>query len=487
MKQIGYIFLGLCVALFSGCGDDDKPSLPVEELTLGSKTLFLSLGEEAVLHTEILPERADKTVRWSSADASVVQVGDDGVIRPVKVGSTYVTARAGGQQATCEVHVVNASRRTVLVYMAADNNLGDFNADVHFAQEDWEEMQAGVLQVAGGGSRLLVYKDFRKGLQKPVLVELVRGDDGTLREKVIKTYEKRNSVGVAEMQEVFGDVFANPEFQAPGYGLVYWSHGEGWIPFPTPSTRWIGADEGQGIHRMNISELVQVLEFVPNLRFDFILFDACFMQSVEVAYALRPFADYLIASPTETPGPGAPYDAIVPYMLVGQEAEEVAEAYYQVYHEMYNGGADISNSHWTGGVSMAVTRLAAMQELAAVTRRCLAEAGIGCPARLREAGLFDYDKRSPRSSSYVGYYDLWQLMRQVLPGAVFEDWKEAYGKWMAYWKTTPENYSGFAGMFSMEGSYGATHYIPKNISGAASAAYRQTDWYQDAGLWQLGW
>lgn len=485
MKQIGYVFLGLCMALFSGCGDEDRPMLPVEELALGSKSLFLPLGEEAVLQTTVLPEGADRTVQWSSADASVVQVSEDGWIHPVKVGSTYVTARAGGQQAVCEVHVVNSSRRTVLVYMAADNNLGDFNGTVHFAQDDWEEMKAGVLQVAGQGSRLLVYKDFRKGLQKPVLVELVRTDEGTIREEVIKTYEARNSVGVAEMQEVFGDVFANPAYQSSSYGLVYWSHGDGWIPFPTPSTRWIGEDAGQGTHRMNIAELVQVLEFVPNLRFDFILFDACFMQSVEVAYALRPFADYLIASPTETPGPGAPYDAIVPYMLVGQEATEVAEAYYQVYHEMYDEGVGISNSHWTGGVSMAVTRLAAMQELAAVTQRCLAGVEVTHPADLRAAGLFDYDQRF--GNSHVGYYDMWQLMQQVLPDDAFEDWKEAYGKWMAYWKTTPGNYSGFTGMFSMEGSYGATHYIPKNTSGAAAAAYRQTDWYQAAGLSHLGW
>lgn len=485
MKQIGYFIWGFCALFLAACGNEDEPQFPVEQLTLGSSKLFLPMGEEAVLQVTVSPEGADQTVQWSSADASVVQVDASGVIHPVKVGSTSVIARSGGQQATCEVHVVHAVQRTVLVYMAADNNLGDYNGTVHFAQNDWEEMKLGMQQVAGRGSRLLVYKDFRRGLQKPVLMELIRADDGSMREEVIKTYEERNSVGVAEMQEVFGDVFANPKFRASSYGLVYWSHGDGWIPFPAPNTRWVGEDTGQGTHRMNISELVQVLDYIPNLRFDFILFDACFMQSVEVAYALRPFADYLIASPTETPGPGAPYDAIVPYMLVGQEVVGTAEAYYQVYEHMYDEGVGISNSNWTGGVSMAVTRLTEMQTLATVTRRCLAEAEAASPEDLRLARLFDYDCRTGRS--HVGYYDFLQLMRKVLPDAPFKEWEAAYNQCMAYWKTTPKNYSGFVGMFSMEGSHGVTHYIPASASGATAAAYRQTDWYQASGLSQLGW
>ena len=46
--------------------------------------------------------------------------------------------------------------------------------------------------------------------------------------------------------------------------------------------------------------------------FDFIMFDACFMMSVEVAYEVRNYTDYYIGSPTENPGPGAPYDKVVP-------------------------------------------------------------------------------------------------------------------------------------------------------------------------------
>ena len=50
---------------------------------------------------------------------------------------------------------------------------------------------------------------------------------------------------------------------------------------------------------MNIEDLVTILSADAVPHFDFVLFDACFMQSIEVAYALRNFTDYYIGSPTE--------------------------------------------------------------------------------------------------------------------------------------------------------------------------------------------
>ena len=128
------------------------------------------------------------------------------------------------------------------------------------------------------------------------------------------------------MKEVMHRAFY--EYPADSYGLVYWSHADGWIPYPVPSasTRWIGQDTGEGQdNRMNISDFVDVLDDgMPH--FDFIMFDACFMMSVEVAYEVRNYTDYYIGSPTENPGPGAPYDKVVPYMfnqLLGQVRKDV--------------------------------------------------------------------------------------------------------------------------------------------------------------------
>lgn len=92
-------------------------------------------------------------------------------------------------------------------------------------------------------------------------------------QQVIATYESRNSVDVSNMKEVVNTAFS--EYPAQSYGLVLWSHGEGWLEYQNPKTRWWGQDTGGKDYRMNLSDLNDVLRNTPHL--NFLLFDACFM------------------------------------------------------------------------------------------------------------------------------------------------------------------------------------------------------------------
>lgn len=362
-------------------------------------------------------------------------------------------------------------RRTVLVYLAADNNLSSF------ALEDLAEMKEGMAQVSDGMLHLLVYIDTGSS---PRLVELKK-QNGQVVEDVVRTYGDRNSVGVDETREVFADVFSNPDFQAESYGLIYWSHADGWIPYGQASTRWVGQDKGDGDHRMNISELVTILQSVPHL--DFLMFDACFMASVEVAYELRSFTDYYVGSPTETPGPGAPYQVLVPMMVADQAAIRMSNSYFAFYEGIYTGKTPTVDGPWTGGVSICVMRTDALEQLAALTAQLLPEEVVDIAALKEE--VFDYDHKG-WDRDYVGYFDLKQLMEQVLDDASYATWTQAFDAAIAYWSNTPKNYSQFVGMFSMEGANGITHYIPGS-STQRDAAYHSMKWYQDAGLEKLGW
>lgn len=364
--------------------------------------------------------------------------------------------------------------RTVLAYLASDNSLSSF------ALADLEEMRLGMEKVSANNVHLLVYIDSNSS---PRLIEL-KNEGGELVENTVKTYENRNSVGVAETLEVFDDVFKNDEYRAESYGLIYWSHGDGWIPNPLPATRWVGQDTGSGTHYMNIEDLVTILSADAVPHFDFVLFDACFMQSIEVAYALRNFTDYYIGSPTEIPGPGACYDVLVPAMFSdGEVALKVATAYYEPYKEIYDDGRGISNTNWTGGVSVCILKSAELETLASITRQLLPENANSDELR---SLVFDYDQRS---GSHVGYYDFVQLMQQLTDASGFAAWKQVYDMAVpySYWKTTPKNYSAFGGMFSMEGSSGVSHYIPSSSHQSAAVAYRSTEWYKSAGFSKLGW
>lgn len=378
----------------------------------------------------------------------------------------------------CEDKEPDASigNRTVLVYIAADNSLASF------ASQDLAEMKVGMTKVYTN-VHLLVYIDDGKS---PRLLEL-KNEGGTVVEKEVKTYPSRNSVGVDETQEVFADVFSNSQYQADSYGLVYWSHGDGWLPYPLGAgTRWVGQDKGNGDNRMNISEFVEILRTAP--RFDFILFDACFMLSVEVAYELRDYTDYCVGSPTEIPGPGASYDVVVPAMFSAENvAVNIAKAYYEPYAAKYDDGNGISNNNWTGGASVCALRTDRLDDLARATKQILP--GTVDNASLRKS-VFDYDKRRGSDGyqdGHVGYYDLVGMMRMITDDNAYEAWKQIFNSAVAYWVTTSMNYSSYVGMFSMEGTNGVSCYIPSTSNTATDKAYRSTEWYTSAGFEKLGW
>lgn len=84
-------------------------------------------------------------------------------------------------------------------------------------------------------------------------------------------------------------------YPADKMGFVFWDHGGGTIC-------GFGVDDNfeGGLTLANIYSAFRQ----AGIHFDFVGFDACLMGTVETAYALSPFADYLIASEEEEPGNG---------------------------------------------------------------------------------------------------------------------------------------------------------------------------------------
>lgn len=185
--------------------------------------------------------------------------------------------------------------RTVIVYMAANNNLGSQRYD----RLDLDEMRSAAAQIPDN-SHLVVYHAARH--KDPALIEITKDGDVTL-----KTYDGGYSDGLtltpARMKEVFSDVESLAK--ADSYALVLWSHGTGWVetsdsrsastlaeaPAATPMPLSFGDDGGK---EMKITSLAKALE---GRHFDFIYFDCCLMGSIEVAYELKDAAPVIVASP----------------------------------------------------------------------------------------------------------------------------------------------------------------------------------------------
>lgn len=71
------------------------------------------------------------------------------------------------------------------------------------------------------------------------------------------------------------------------------------------------------------------------LHTEFILFDACYMSSVEVAYELKDVTHYLIASPTEVISYGFPYITMGKHLLGTPNYKGIADSFISFYSSYY--------------------------------------------------------------------------------------------------------------------------------------------------------
>lgn len=212
------------------------------------------------------------------------------------------------------------TRRTVVVYMVATNNL-DYNFGFN-----WMDITEMIKGSANGNmvddARWIVYHA-PYSEYSPRLIEVVRGDTVTLKE-----YAPGESVTLARMNEVLDDVARIAP--AKNYGLVLWSHGSGWVvngleeelpddPYKAKPLSY-GSDNGK---KMNIATLRAAIK---GRGIDYLYFDCCNMGTVEVAYELRDAVDYIVGGPAETPGTGMPYDKNMAYLCDGSRESLIKAA-----------------------------------------------------------------------------------------------------------------------------------------------------------------
>ena len=231
------------------------------------------------------------------------------------------------------------SKRAVFVYMIADNDL-DF-----YATANINEMETFIAQNPEAGS-VYVYIDRAKNRKTahPILYQITADTSAKINSKIIKVYPENNSANEKVFAEALSQVQTicaiNNEFLR---GLVLWSHGSAWLPESVSlasqratAVKSFGLDQTMANNENHNAEMdVRKLAIIlNNYHFDFILFDACFMASIEVFYELRNTTDYIIASPTEVLATGFPYKDILTDMLSATvNYQKIAQKYVAFFQQ----------------------------------------------------------------------------------------------------------------------------------------------------------
>lgn len=341
------------------------------------------------------------------------------------------------------------ANHVLIVYLAADN---DLSAD---ALKNLEQIKKAYRST---GARLIVFIDTLDDL--PRLLEVTENGSALIEE-----YREFNSVSAAKMNEVLQKIVNL--YPAEQYGLVLWSHGTSWLPADSQlrvagmgMQRAFGSDGGM---QLNIPVLAEALP----VKFDFILFDACLMGAVEVAYELRNKTDYIISPSTETIADGFPYELIIPELLIADfDLKKVAQTYFNFYNNQH--GAYRS-------ATISLVKTSDLELLATEMKKLFTNSN---------PDFLSFDRTSvQRLDVYEEQYhfDLLDFINKIFPDADVSAFEKQLEKCVLYKAHTPR----FIEMFNINIYCGLSCYIRHSRRRDLNEYYKTLQWYYESGINKL--
>lgn len=319
------------------------------------------------------------------------------------------------------------TRKVMLLYEAGFNSLGPPIAG------NIQSLKKGYLPGKGRNDDiLLVFSHITKSDYNyvtetaPSLVRLY-AKRGQPCADTLKVWPVGTPVANAEtLTEVFNLV--KEEFPAAGYGAVLSSHGTGWLPedyfshssryesvprgggsiiWSVPRRRTFGQEYCEGGTRSQEIEIRDLAKAIP-YKLDYILFDACLMGTVEVAWQLREVCDLLAVSPCEIPDKGFNYDTMAKHLLKPEtpDLKAVCQDYYDAYENDSVYGATIT-----------LVDCRSLDRLAEVCRDLFSRYRLSIRT-LNGSNVQVYDRMLGKKTFYA-FFDLKDMLREA--GASDED------------------------------------------------------------------
>ncbi len=248
--------------------------------------------------------------------------------------------------------------QTVFMFFPWSNNLlSDFRRTV-------EDMQTVVTQRSMKGERIMVFMATSE--REAVLFELKK-QNGRCLTDTLRRYSDRPFTSRQWLTSLFSEVMTLAP--ASRYGMVVGCHGLAWVPVQGQrnapkrlgsqekideednlykeekidkegddlmhfevqgpvTTRFIGGTYPET--QIETTDLADAMADA-GLHTEYILFDACYMSSVEVAYELKDVTHYLIASPTEVISYGFPYITMGKHLLGTPNYKGIVDSFISFY------------------------------------------------------------------------------------------------------------------------------------------------------------
>ena len=404
--------------------------------------------------------------------------------------------------------VSDETRNVLLLYSAGFNSISDY------LKEDIQDLMKGDLpsdsrmkDVLLVYSHLPVRKNAYSEPNPPVLMRIYKGNEGeVVSDTLVRYHESVHSADPAQLNAVL--TYVRDNFPAKTYGMIFSSHATGYLPAgyytnpkeymyapssvmmgrqghqkphygvpyvepehdpSLPMVKSVGQDQ-VGTYGAYLSYEIQIEDFAKALPMymylDYILFDACLMGGVEVAYELAGKCGLVGFSQTEVLADGFDYKEIPAHLLHGgnPDPQAVCEDYFQQY--------DIQSGIYRSA-TISMVDCSKMEPLAEVCRELFEK--YREPMRLVDPEtiqrFYRYD--------YHWFYDLADIVAKS--GATDEELQalnDALKQCVVYKAATPE----FMGSFTIDTYSGFSMYLPSHGSLELDKYYKTLKWNIDTGL-----
>lgn len=227
------------------------------------------------------------------------------------------------------------TEQTLFMYLPWASNL------LPYFEKNIKDMETAVAQNILKNEKVLVF--FHTSESEATLFELVYDKDNGCIRNTFKSYVNPPFTTAEGITSILNDVINHAP--AKRYAMAINCHGMAWVPKSSSQlrstgekeywenddallTRWFGGTTLE--FQTDITTLAQGIKGA-GIAMEYILFDDCYMSSIEVGFDLKEVTDHLIASPCEIMAHGMPYDQIIPHMLGEVDYEAICKAFHTFY------------------------------------------------------------------------------------------------------------------------------------------------------------
>lgn len=380
-----------------------------------------------------------------------------------------------------------------------------FNNLNSWLRQDIADLKKGYIPQKNDRNILLLLAHHTEGSYSiktsPHLIRLYM-DNETVVCDTIKSLNKGDRLTTKETFREFME-YIRETFPVDNYGLTLSSHATGWLPsgyYANPQSFEPSYKGGMGVMARpsslfrhtyperdpslpmtksimsekigdNLAEEMEIEDFADAIpmHLKYILFDACLMGCVEVAYALRNSADLIGFSQTEVMSDGFDYENLTSRLLCDEpNPQSVCEDFITMYESF-------SGSYRSASISLVKTEK--IGELAGICREYF--------EKYREQ-IVAMDKNAPQcfGGTKMYFYDLQDILSKA--GITEEETaalEEALGKCIVYKGTTGQYYSVTDDSTHKILSFcGLSMYLPSAGTAFLDSFYKSLDWNKDTNL-----